>query len=181
MIYARSPFLDWNLVAFLYTSFIACNVYSYYMNFVYPSNLTALFMFPSLSSQCTLHLLCLHSSFTCLEIMIDGICAQSYHGYIFPNVNDCSSFYQCVHGRAVVIQCQSGLLFNVATDNCDWPSNVVCASTTQAPVTAVPTTLVPSSSRPSSMAPTTPTPAGTRLKKTAIFKIKFSILEFKFY
>nr|XP_034314167.1 acidic mammalian chitinase isoform X1 [Crassostrea gigas] len=121
----------------------------------------------------------------------DGICAQSYHGYIFPNVNDCSSFYQCVHGRAVVIQCQSGLLFNVATDNCDWPSNVVCASTTQAPVTAVPTTqapvtavpttqapvtavpttqapvtavpttIVPSSSKPSSMVPTTPTPAGT--------------------
>uniref|UniRef100_K1QQW5 Acidic mammalian chitinase n=1 Tax=Magallana gigas TaxID=29159 RepID=K1QQW5_MAGGI len=127
----------------------------------------------------------------------DGICAQSYHGYIFPNVNDCSSFYQCVHGRAVVIQCQSGLLFNVATDNCDWPSNVVCASTTQAPVTAVPTTqapvtavpttqapvtavpttqapvtvvpttIIPSSSKPSSMAPTTPTPAGSGFCSTA--------------
>lgn len=170
MIYARSPFLDWNLAAF-FLCYLQCLQYLFVLHIynhvhsVFPSIFykIAIFIFPSPSFKCTLCLLCLHSSITSLEIMIDGICAQSSHGYIFPNVNDCSSFYQCVHGHAVVIQCQSGLLFNVATGNCDWPGNVVCASTTQAPVTAVPTTLAPSSSKPSSTAPTTPTSAGTRL------------------
>jgi hypothetical protein len=78
-----------------------------------------------------------------LDIIVDIICARSFHGFLFPNVYDCTSYYQCVYGRAVKMHCQSDLRFNPETKSCDWPSNVECwqiTKTTKAILTTLAST-----------------------------------------
>nr|XP_022315649.1 acidic mammalian chitinase-like isoform X2 [Crassostrea virginica] len=98
----------------------------------------------------------------------ESVCAQASNGFVFPNANECTSFYQCVHGKAVKISCQPGLYFNVKTSNCDWPSNVDCSLivTTHAPVTSATTTSSPKTTAPATLAPTTLAP--TTLAPTTI-------------
>lgn len=47
----------------------------------------------------------------------------------FPDPDDCAAFYSCVGGLCVGHQvCPDGLLFNPVTQQCDYPSEVVCPS-----------------------------------------------------
>ncbi|WAR15472.1 CHI10-like protein [Mya arenaria] len=39
---------------------------------------------------------------------------------------DCTKFYSCADSGTHVMDCQAGLLYNSKTDQCDWPTNVVC-------------------------------------------------------
>ncbi|XP_076377239.1 uncharacterized protein LOC143259371 [Megalopta genalis] len=43
-----------------------------------------------------------------------------------PNPVDCSSYYECYHGRKALLRCSSGLRYNRVADTCDWSWNVVC-------------------------------------------------------
>lgn len=44
----------------------------------------------------------------------------------FPHPNDCSQFYQCSAGRAVMLRCPSGHLWNIERSFCDREQNVHC-------------------------------------------------------
>jgi len=59
-------------------------------------------------------LLCKDSSdFSCAE---DGL---------FPSGSCENQFWQCSHGEAILVSCDSGLVFNPEIGNCDWPENVL--------------------------------------------------------
>jgi len=65
---------------------------------------------------------------------------------IFPNQEDCSSFYQCAGWEKYKQECPAGLRFNSGGNYCDWPDNVQCGdqqpdtTTTTKPKTTKPTT-----------------------------------------
>ena len=42
----------------------------------------------------------------------------------FPNPEECSTYYSCVHGVAHLRACPGDTLFNPNTLYCDWPANV---------------------------------------------------------
>ncbi|TRY63248.1 hypothetical protein TCAL_05770 [Tigriopus californicus] len=44
----------------------------------------------------------------------------------FGDENDCTKFYHCANGRAMGGFCPAGLLWNQATQQCDWPSMTDC-------------------------------------------------------
>lgn len=46
-------------------------------------------------------------------------CATSAYGAH----ENCGKFYQCVYGRPIEMNCQSGLYFNADVSICDWPAN----------------------------------------------------------
>ena len=85
-----------------------------------------------------------------------------------PNDPTCTTYIQCAHGVAHVMNCPSGLVFNPA-GYCDWPYNYNCdgggAVTTNPPITAAPTTAGPTTAAPPTPAPTTPSPPGPCGKK----------------
>ncbi|CAH1785311.1 unnamed protein product [Owenia fusiformis] len=49
---------------------------------------------------------------------------------LYPDLTNCSNFYQCAAGVSYHKTCYYGLLFNPARFICDWPRNVVCAEAT---------------------------------------------------
>ena len=49
------------------------------------------------------------------------------HGF-FPDVANCSTFYECVNGVAYHLPCEEDLFFNPAINVCDFPANVNCPS-----------------------------------------------------
>ncbi|XP_046641505.1 probable endochitinase [Daphnia pulicaria] len=53
------------------------------------------------------------------------ICAnESSDDYIFPNPEDCTTFYLCSNGTPYFYNCPSGLVYNDAINQCDYPYNV---------------------------------------------------------
>ena len=42
------------------------------------------------------------------------------------NPQNCSSYYRCTNGIAVIEHCPANLYFNVKTNSCDWYFNVNC-------------------------------------------------------
>ncbi|XP_056636220.1 peritrophin-1-like [Diorhabda sublineata] len=52
-------------------------------------------------------------------------CSSDDSESYIPN-SDCTKFWQCSDGRAILQECPSGLLFNNNTNYCDWPDLVVC-------------------------------------------------------
>jgi hypothetical protein len=52
-------------------------------------------------------------------------CSGKADGY-YADPSDCAKFYQCGNGIAYSQSCPTGLYFNTATNQCDWPSNVAC-------------------------------------------------------
>ncbi|EFX82205.1 hypothetical protein DAPPUDRAFT_316840 [Daphnia pulex] len=53
------------------------------------------------------------------------ICAnESSDDYIFPNPEDCTTFYLCSNGTPYLYNCPSGLVYNDAIIQCDYPYNV---------------------------------------------------------
>lgn len=68
----------------------------------------------------------------------DFQCPEEF-GY-FPHPSDCSLYYVCVFGGALLESCTGGLMYSHELQTCDWPRNVGCevAEINQA-VTAAPT------------------------------------------
>merc|ERR1712055_677264 len=60
-------------------------------------------------------------------LAIYGASASACEDGIHANDEDCSMFYQCANGHRYEDQsCPEGLLYNAATERCDWPDNVEC-------------------------------------------------------
>jgi len=55
----------------------------------------------------------------------DFIC-PSFEGH-FPDPDKCSVYYQCSSGTPTKNTCQSGLQWNLLTNQCDWEANVDCS------------------------------------------------------
>ncbi|KAF9814304.1 hypothetical protein SFRURICE_015241 [Spodoptera frugiperda] len=55
-----------------------------------------------------------------------AICADENSNGIHIAHQNCNQFFVCDHGRPVTFSCNSLLLYNVYTKQCDWPSNVDC-------------------------------------------------------
>ncbi|XP_025419158.1 uncharacterized protein LOC112689592 isoform X1 [Sipha flava] len=57
-------------------------------------------------------------------------CPEEF-GY-YPHPNDCSQYYVCVFGGALLESCTGGLMYSHELQTCDWPRNVGCGSETTA-------------------------------------------------
>ncbi|KAK3281481.1 hypothetical protein CYMTET_10732 [Cymbomonas tetramitiformis] len=60
----------------------------------------------------------------------------------------CTTFYICAGGVGGLVECSSGLVFNVAVGVCDWPSNVNCDFSSPTPRSIPPPSSSPESSSP---------------------------------
>lgn len=45
-----------------------------------------------------------------------------------PHISDCAQFFQCSAGRAVLLRCPSGFMWNIERTFCDRESNVRCTT-----------------------------------------------------
>lgn len=43
---------------------------------------------------------------------------------LYPNIYDCSTYYQCSYGHAYLERCQPGLQYNAVMKYCDYPQNI---------------------------------------------------------
>ncbi|CAH1280472.1 unnamed protein product [Diabrotica balteata] len=73
----------------------------------------------------------------------------------FPNIYDCSKYYECSNGIPVPMSCPAGEMWNIKLNTCDWAANVDC-SYTVTPGTKVPPTS-PVTQTPEPETPTAPT------------------------
>ncbi|XP_044765098.1 uncharacterized protein LOC123321514 isoform X2 [Coccinella septempunctata] len=69
-------------------------------------------------------------------------CPEEF-GY-YPHPDDCTQYYVCVFGGALLESCTGGLMYSQELQTCDWPRNVGCDG---AEIAAAPTTPTPSNSR----------------------------------
>jgi hypothetical protein len=53
---------------------------------------------------------------------VDFVCPEEF-GY-FPHPSDCSQYYVCVFGGALLESCTGGLMYSNELQTCDWPRNV---------------------------------------------------------
>lgn len=51
-------------------------------------------------------------------------CPEEF-GY-YPHPNDCTQYYVCVFGGALLESCTGGLMYSHELQTCDWPRNVGC-------------------------------------------------------
>lgn len=51
-------------------------------------------------------------------------CPEEF-GY-YPHPTDCSQYYVCVFGGALLESCTGGLMYSHELQTCDWPRNVGC-------------------------------------------------------
>lgn len=47
---------------------------------------------------------------------------------VYPNYYDCTTFITCSNGLQYVMSCPEGLIWNIDTNECDWPHNTECVS-----------------------------------------------------
>ena len=61
--------------------------------------------------------------------------ACNTEGEFFHNTQDCSTYFWCVNGQIVKMDCPNGLQFNLDAGICDWPQNSDCVEdpTTEPP------------------------------------------------
>nr|XP_015910316.2 uncharacterized protein LOC107441530 [Parasteatoda tepidariorum] len=52
---------------------------------------------------------------------------------MFPNDNDCSTFYNCIDGQAILQSCAPGLLFDKEKKMCNFPNQAKCSNMCQGP------------------------------------------------
>lgn len=57
----------------------------------------------------------------------DFDCPEEF-GY-YPHPNDCTQYYVCVFGGALLESCTGGLMYSHELQTCDWPRNVGCEVT----------------------------------------------------
>lgn len=43
-----------------------------------------------------------------------------------PNPYDCSTYYQCVNGKPILLNCAPGTHFDKSLNVCNWPSEASC-------------------------------------------------------
>lgn len=55
---------------------------------------------------------------------VDFQCPEEF-GY-YPHPTDCSQYYVCVFGGALLESCTGGLMYSNELQTCDWPRNVGC-------------------------------------------------------
>jgi len=58
---------------------------------------------------------------------VDFECPEEF-GY-YPSGTDCTRYYVCVFGGALLESCSGGLVYSHELQTCDWPRNVDCAAT----------------------------------------------------
>lgn len=54
----------------------------------------------------------------------DFVCPEEFGYYSHPT--DCSQYYVCVFGGALLESCTGGLMYSHELQTCDWPRNVGC-------------------------------------------------------
>ena len=81
--------------------------------------------------------------------------------YADPCDITCMTYFQCNDGTGWPLKCMPGLVFNPASDNCDWPYNYECPMAPMAPPPS-PNSPPPPPSPPAPPAPPTPPPAPPR-------------------
>jgi hypothetical protein len=86
----------------------------------------------------------------------------------YPDVLDCSEFYQCSNGMTYHSSCPPGLEFNVATGGCDWAYNVDCdeLEPTESPATTSESSSTEATTSTSSSTTTTSTTTSTTTTTT---------------
>lgn len=52
--------------------------------------------------------------------------ACTEEGALYPNPQDCNSFFQCIGGKQIQQKCPGGLHFSPTTHVCDYPENAGC-------------------------------------------------------
>ncbi|XP_015365485.1 PREDICTED: uncharacterized protein LOC107162875 isoform X2 [Diuraphis noxia] len=57
----------------------------------------------------------------------EGFKCPEEFGY-YPHPNDCSQYYVCVFGGALLESCTGGLMYSHELQTCDWPRNVGCGA-----------------------------------------------------
>ncbi|XP_060853126.1 uncharacterized protein LOC132930987 isoform X1 [Rhopalosiphum padi] len=76
-----------------------------------------------------------------LACVLSGLCQEQKNGEGFkcpeefgyyPHPNDCSQYYVCVFGGALLESCTGGLMYSHELQTCDWPRNVGCGVETSA-------------------------------------------------
>uniref|UniRef100_A0A2S2PIB7 Putative chitinase 3 n=1 Tax=Schizaphis graminum TaxID=13262 RepID=A0A2S2PIB7_SCHGA len=76
-----------------------------------------------------------------LACVLSGLCQEQKNGEEFkcpeefgyyPHPNDCSQYYVCVFGGALLESCTGGLMYSHELQTCDWPRNVGCGAETSA-------------------------------------------------
>ncbi|XP_027841201.2 uncharacterized protein LOC114122668 isoform X2 [Aphis gossypii] len=76
-----------------------------------------------------------------LACVLQGLCQEQKQGEGFkcpeefgyyPHPNDCSQYYVCVFGGALLESCTGGLMYSHELQTCDWPRNVGCGAETTA-------------------------------------------------
>ncbi|XP_036329705.1 uncharacterized protein LOC118741840 [Rhagoletis pomonella] len=55
---------------------------------------------------------------------VNFVCPEEF-GY-YPHPSDCTQYYVCVFGGALLESCTGGLMYSHELQTCDWPCNVVC-------------------------------------------------------
>ncbi|KAK9890274.1 hypothetical protein WA026_010382 [Henosepilachna vigintioctopunctata] len=65
-------------------------------------------------------------------------CPEEF-GY-YPHPDDCTQYYVCVFGGALLESCTGGLMYSQELQTCDWPRNVGCDGVNVAPVATAPST-----------------------------------------
>ena len=55
---------------------------------------------------------------------VDFVCPEEF-GY-YPHPSDCTQYYVCVFGGALLESCTGGLMYSHELQTCDWPRNVGC-------------------------------------------------------
>ncbi|XP_050549101.1 uncharacterized protein LOC126910517 isoform X4 [Daktulosphaira vitifoliae] len=73
-------------------------------------------------------LICLAQKGLCDERQHNGEfkCPEEF-GY-YPHPSDCSQYYVCVFGGALLESCTGGLMYSHELQTCDWPRNVGCGA-----------------------------------------------------
>lgn len=51
---------------------------------------------------------------------------EQHMDILLPNQENCSTYYQCVHGYRVLRSCGEGTHFNAVKKICDWPYRANC-------------------------------------------------------
>ena len=79
-----------------------------------------------------------------VKTVVNFNCPEEF-GY-YPHPSDCTQYYVCVFGGALLESCTGGLMYSHELQTCDWPRNVGCdGAEIQGPVSVSATSASPPS------------------------------------
>ncbi|KAA0192448.1 Cuticle Protein CPAP3 [Hyalella azteca] len=75
----------------------------------------------------------LSTSFVIFLFVTQGYCGDCPPdcwdgGDLYPNLQDCSKFYQCAHGTPYLMSCPAGLHYSLSLERCDYPEEANCTA-----------------------------------------------------